>query len=330
MPAQDDDKLDREVTIAIALEETSLKLKTKSRAVAAFDRVFGAIFDIPAAYMEGVASKKRLHDEIYAQLKKAQAASAVAQISEDAVAGNMLIEKILTNEARKQSNLSGVAVEAVEAMKALPAPEEEPNVDEDDTVHDMLSDDWLNMFQRYAEDASSEQLQQLWGQVLAGEIRKKGSFSRQTLRFVAELDGETAQNCEWIAEYVIGNWIPKGKDWNTGEYLLRLVDLQRMGLIEGVSGLGPNNSFKINEDGTFMMTSGTKGLVIKGEPGRECSLDTFLVTRLGKEVFSLLPPDREGKALRRAADALDKIGLTTIYLAALIHGGWLEGLAGVA
>lgn len=30
MPAQDDDKLDREVTIAIALEETSLKLKTKS------------------------------------------------------------------------------------------------------------------------------------------------------------------------------------------------------------------------------------------------------------------------------------------------------------
>jgi hypothetical protein len=39
-----------------------------------------------------------------------------------------------------------------------------------------IDDDWLNVFVRLAEDKTSEELQQLFGRILAGEIRKPGSF----------------------------------------------------------------------------------------------------------------------------------------------------------
>src|SRR5208283_1459027 len=57
----------------------------------------------------------------------------------------------------------------------------------------------LNIFERYAEDASSETMRALWARVLAGEIRRPGQFSLRTLRFMSELDATTAKLFESYA-----------------------------------------------------------------------------------------------------------------------------------
>ncbi|KGB51784.1 Membrane-fusion protein [Sphingopyxis sp. LC81] len=322
MAGNGDDKLSREVAIAASLEENGIKLKTKSRAVAALDGLVGAMLDVPTAFLEGIAAKKRVRDSIDEQLRHAQAAAAEEQIAGRPELGGVLIDAVLIDRARKQKNAAGVAIEVVEAMKALPPPGAESDSTEapsDEREH--LDDDWMNMFIRYAEDASSDQLQQLWGRVLAGEIQKVGSFSRQTLRFIAELDKETAENCEWIASFAVGDWIPKYSKWETGDSLLRLVDLQRLGLIEGVGAHGPNRRFPIEDEGYSALFAFGKGLIINGPPGKALETSAILITRLGQEVFSLLPQDTSGKGLRRLADLIDKTDLTRISFGDVRHEG---------
>jgi hypothetical protein len=157
--------------------------------VAALDRLVGSLFDIPAAFSEGVARKKRLKDEIQERLRLAQADVAEQQLRGMPNGGDALLRDLLEEKARKQINAAAVAVETIDALKALPAPTpEEMAAAPEEESEKRIDDDWMNQFSRFAEDASSDDLRQIWGRVLAGEIRKAGSFSRHTLRFIAELD----------------------------------------------------------------------------------------------------------------------------------------------
>ena len=70
---------------------------------------------------------------------------------------------------------------------------------------EVLSDDWLTKFERYAEDASSDQLRTLFAKLLAGEIRKPGDVSPITLHFVSMLDQKTATLIQRIFPYTVFN-----------------------------------------------------------------------------------------------------------------------------
>ena len=51
----------------------------------------------------------------------------------------------------------------------------------------------MTKFERLAEDATSEDIQNMFGRILAGEIRKPGSFSPSTLHFVSMLEPDVAE-----------------------------------------------------------------------------------------------------------------------------------------
>ncbi len=62
-----------------------------------------------------------------------------------------------------------------------------------------IEDDWLNLFSRIAEDKTSEELRTLFGKILAGEIRRPGSFSLRTLQLIGTLSKADA---EAVAEFL--------------------------------------------------------------------------------------------------------------------------------
>jgi len=247
--AETDDVLSREVAIAAELDEKGLSVQAKSRAAAALDWLVGSILDWSAAYFEGKAQGRRQQDETQRPLKDAQTKVAELQIMGLPELGASLIHEVLKDKYRKNINTEGVALEAINAMKDLPRPE----VSSDIEANENIDEDWMNQVVRYAEDGSSERLQQVWGRVLAGEIVKPGSFSRHTLRFVAELDKETAENCELVDQHVIGDWISKDKRWYIGRHFVASVDMQRLGVIEGVGAGAPQNSLLIAETGRSIL-----------------------------------------------------------------------------
>jgi hypothetical protein len=48
---------------------------------------------------------------------------------------------------------------------------------------------------------SNEEMQSLWGRILAGEANEGGSFSRRTLRMVADLDRRDAEHFSRLCQY---------------------------------------------------------------------------------------------------------------------------------
>jgi hypothetical protein len=319
--------LDRDIAIKATADATGVQLAAKSRLVAAIDGLCGSIFDWATAPFEGRAAKRRLRDKLDREMMQLAHDADVRRL-EAPGAGRETIEGEILLEANRdagmrQLNRFGVAVEAIEALKALPTPEaaeqagaagRDPEAAEPPT----LDEDWMNSFARFAEDASSEQLQALWGRVLAGEIRQPGKFSKRTLRFVSELDQQTAKDCEALALRAVGKLVYKSDKLVERLGMAVLLNLEELGLISGAAGF-LSSTATLDQNGRSGIFGRELGLVLHGTAGLTKSFPIIPLTRLGEEVFSLLPGPDEEPLLLEIVEALDKDGLTRIDLGAVQH-----------
>ena len=183
----DNDHLSNEVSVQGQITETGLSATAKSRAIAAIDRCIGAAVDVPAAKMEVWATRIRDRGRLESATYDAAVERVGGAIGSDTAAGR-LVDEVVASRIQAIANKKHVAMRAVEYL-ALPSSDVEAEHDTDSTD---LDADWLNYFDGYAEKASSENVRDLWARVLAGEIRRPGSFSRATLRLLAELDQRMA------------------------------------------------------------------------------------------------------------------------------------------
>lgn len=90
-------------------------------------------------------------------------------------------QRINYQEAKRQLNVQSVTSFAAEELKQAEAVTDEP-----------IDEDWTNRFFRYAEDISNEEMQALWGKILAGEIRRPKTYSVRTLDLLRNLSKEEA------------------------------------------------------------------------------------------------------------------------------------------
>ena len=86
------------------------------------------------------------------------------------------------------TNVNKIVGDATENLLNNP-PEEDVNTDQSTAD---ISKDWLNEFRSVACKKSEEDAQKLFSKVLAGEIRKPGSFSLKTLTTLADMDQKVA------------------------------------------------------------------------------------------------------------------------------------------
>ena len=65
--------------------------------------------------------------------------------------------------------------------------------DEFKNVHYSDNEDWYDYFLEHAGNVSEEEVQRIWGQILANEIKKKGSTPRSVISILSEIDSQIAQ-----------------------------------------------------------------------------------------------------------------------------------------
>lgn len=94
---------------------------------------------------------------------------------------------------RKEANVAKSILIAEDLLADDDTPVNEQNID----------DDWLFNWREYAGRVSSEDLQQLWGKILAGEIKQPGSYSYRTLDFLKTLSKSDAEIIANAAQFVI-------------------------------------------------------------------------------------------------------------------------------
>ncbi len=225
-----------EVSLQASITESGLSFAARSRTITALDRLVGGLFGIPAAWLERKEAEIRNRSSIEAAIQDVSPELA-GPILTDAQADALVAEQALLSQLTPLINKIRVAERAVAVLSQENLADEEAGADDDPGP---LEQDWLTHFASYAEKASSEEVRNLWAKVLAGEIRKTGSFSLSSLRLLSELDHRMATTFQREMKHRIGdNAILQPKQAELqGNRLEDLSFLEEIGLIRSIDPIG--------------------------------------------------------------------------------------------
>lgn len=228
----------------------------------------------------------------------------------DPIAMQAAAEIYLPTMVRKARNRVQVALLAAEhAAEAL--------ADSEGGQAAPPEDDWMNSFMRFAEDASSEKLQDLFARILTGEVTRPGSFTLATLRAVAELDQATAQDFSLVWTKSVGEAVDYSTEFHRGEWFSRWKRLVEAGLMapgETVQFLPPFNPV-INGNALWTpMSAGGTFLLVHFPQQCQARWPHIDFTRVGRQIGSLLErPDYEAN-MRKVGHALARQGVAKVEL----------------
>lgn len=105
-----------------------------------------------------------------------------------------VLARLTFQEEKRQSNVEQITQFAAEELS-----------DATDKIEGDVDSDWITRFFRIAEDISIEQMQSLWGKVLAGEVKKPGSYSLRTLELLKNITQTEAALFVRVAKYAMIN-----------------------------------------------------------------------------------------------------------------------------
>jgi hypothetical protein len=68
---------------------------------------------------------------------------------------------------------------------------------------DAVDKDWINRFFTMSQDISNEQMHEVWGKILAGEVHRPGSFSLRSLEVLRNLSQQEAETFRQMLQYLV-------------------------------------------------------------------------------------------------------------------------------
>lgn len=100
--------------------------------------------------------------------------------------------RISFQETKKQLNIENITAIAAEDLK-----------DEPEIVNQPIDEDWITRFFNIAEEISNEEMQSLWGRILAGEIKQPKSYSLRTLELIRNLSKNEADIFMKVSNFAV-------------------------------------------------------------------------------------------------------------------------------
>lgn len=291
--------------------------------VKALDRLIGGAIDIPAAWLAQKKAQIDAQTEAFKAVETAIANAAAAEAGTDPAIVARAVEVLVRKTYREQRNREAVAAATVEELAAKEAKQDTVASSVPENGHTIEPDEeWLNVFEQYAERASTERMQRLWGRVLAGELRRPGHFSMRTLRFLSEFSQQDALKFAEFTKSTFGDCAPHSLIKEGLNDIRPLAHLEAAGLIHDAASLGLERTLKIRDDGYGFLPEGNLAIVFKGEPGTTVKDTIAGLTPLGQELLSLVERDKLAAGERVAKTFQGKGGIDEIQLAADLNGRW--------
>lgn len=172
-----------------------------------------------------------------------------------------------------------------------------------------VDEDWLTRWRESAGKTSSEDIQRLWGSILAGELISPGTFSLRTLDFLKGLSRPEAELIQYIAPFIwfdhaLWRDLPTLSDHGlTYEHLL---DLQELGILQGVdsSSLALDFTSLYDDQYLYLLRCHKSALLLThGDPKARLTLPLIRLTNLGRQVIKLGNHSANTKFLEQYAHA---------------------------
>lgn len=192
-----------------------------------------------------------------------------------------------------QTQAIDAAKAEINVSKAILKAEEILASDSQEPPNRKPEEDWIFTWRNYVGHVSNEDLQQLWGQALAGEVKSPGSYSLRTLEFMKALSQAEAEQISKLARLAIDGRIFKifpeflTEQGITLDYLL---GMQELGIVTGVESLGLSTTFSSDDSTSFVkvMRCNGKAIVIRQDDREKTlAIPVYLLTSIGKQILSL-------------------------------------------
>lgn len=254
----------------------------------AISRLIGATVEVPAAYLDSFAQGIRDKTDARSMLTKAVAEKAAELAVNDPEVLDRALNTMLARSYRAQKNKDAVAKIAVEELSKAPPPSDSQGP----------SDDWINKFERYAEDASSDDLRLMFGRLLAGEVRAPGGVPISTLHLVSVLDPLTAKLIEQVLPYCFIKGVAIIGAINPKIPAVKIAYIEQSGFWSAEKTF----TFNLNESGytLHLCPNKTEGFLLKGAPGGKVTLDAAVLSMAGIALASAVNSPLNFQALADA------------------------------
>jgi hypothetical protein len=223
------------------------------------------------------------------------------------------LERAAFQEVKKQRNIEQISQYAAEEL-----------IEKEAVSDEKVDEDWISRFFSVAENISSEEMQILWGKVLAGEVSKPGSYSLRTLDTLKNLtraDADLFVKVAQFALYSTGQAFIVNPD-NNCKYLADhfnvaftdLLILKELGLLLPSENL----VFKLEPSGEqqsqVVFLYGNTCILITRDSGiPEQSLPIALYSKIGQELLPLVSVEPSIKYIEKVSSLLRREGVTVRY-----------------
>ena len=196
--------------------------------------------------------------------------------------------RLAYQELQKQYNIESVIGNAYIEL------ETKENVSEDP-----VDKDWLNSFFDSVANVSNEQMQIIWGKILAGEVENPGHFSIRTLDTLRKMTQKEALLFKKYAPYILQCMGNKEKTFNDyflldgmlgkfGEMVFpEILILHEVGLIS-LSGISITLFIESNSTEYINGLSYDIAFDNIGDRNVELSEEAFVLTESGKELYNVI------------------------------------------
>ncbi len=168
---------------------------------------------------------------------------------------------------------------------------------EDDADADNLDQEWLDYWRMHAEKARNEDVQAIWGAILAGEVNNAGAVSKRTMSILADMEKRDAETLVKLCSYCAGGKMGNGEIEpltpmliNVGErFAMNPEDIARLRSLGVVdfdlgTGFGMVNSMKCQPGSVFQI--GKIPFIVIGDGKAEFTVNRFPFTEHGLQLAS--------------------------------------------
>lgn len=189
----------------------------------------------------------------------------------------------LFDEMKRQRNIESVADNAYDELTSKEYVSEKP-----------VDEDWKTRFFDIAKDINSEEMQKLWGKLLAGEIEQPGSFSLRTLETIRNISRDEALVFNKIVPYLfnMNNTVLMTSSSEIYEkYGIKYDDiliLDECGLINSSGTLSITATS--NGDSDVLLYNEATALIVHGseEKPPKFSFGVHSLTESGRQLYRIL------------------------------------------
>lgn len=191
LPTTEDETVTPLDVVTDLMLDSAIPAPIRKGAFKAFGQLCTALIDVPLGGLRRRDAEKWAETEARIKIIGENADQIAQQMKVPPEyarrAENKFAEKII----REQINLDKTSAIAANELRTE---EFDGSTDQstDSSEEDTINDDFLNSFEEEARQKSSEEMQLLFGRILAGEIRKPGTYSTRTVKILGQLDQNAA------------------------------------------------------------------------------------------------------------------------------------------